>query len=94
MPSARYGALFLVEPLVWLTTSFGWLHRGGRLPETETDGWCLVPQWNRSNRISAVGDAAVAGVLDVFDVFPERAAAGFERWCGPFVLTGGQLFIG
>ena len=88
MTSARYGALFPVERLVWLATP------RRTLPATETDGWCLVPQWNRSNRISAVGDAAVAGVLDVFDVFPERAAAGFERWCGPFVLTGGKLFIG
>jgi len=58
----------------------------------------MVGAWCRNgtdqSRTSAVGDAAVAGVLDVLDVFPERAAAGFERWCGPFVLTGGQLFIG
>jgi hypothetical protein len=35
-------ACFLVERLVWLATP------RRTLPETETDGWCLVPQWNRS----------------------------------------------
>ena len=44
MPSARYGALFLVEPLVWLTTSFGWLHRGGRSPRPKP----MVGAWYRN----------------------------------------------